>query len=246
MNCLTCGDPFTVDPWEYDRGGGRFCSRDCWKSRPSYAVDRLSLIAKFWQAVKIGEQDDCWIWLKSLNSNGAAQFRWQGQVRPAARAAWEISNGPIIGNLEVCHTCDDRYPVGDTTYRQCVNPSHLWLGTHAQNMKDCSEKLRGTRWKAKLSDAEAKEIVQRYGSGNESQEDLAKAYGVGQSVISRLVAKNSYRWTTHSKSGSGHCSIVRHTGSSVGQSGPNVASRRPLASAPKSLMVALPVHSNRN
>lgn len=56
----------------------------------------------------------------------------------AHRASYEIANGPIPKGLFVCHTCDTP---------ACVNPKHLFLGTCADNMQDCSKKKRTARQK---------------------------------------------------------------------------------------------------
>jgi len=47
--------------------------------------------------------------------------------------AYALTNGPITGGLEVLHKCDNP---------PCFRPSHLALGTHAENMQDCQNKGR--------------------------------------------------------------------------------------------------------
>ena len=78
---------------------------------------------------------------------------WTGRTNPetgygmlaslyAHRFAWELHNGPIPDGLYVLHRCDIFYPVGDITYRRCVEPSHLFLGACADNLADMRAKGR--------------------------------------------------------------------------------------------------------
>lgn len=70
----------------------------------------------------------CWLWTgKKSTYGGYGILRSEGRQVRAHRVAYELFVGPIPDHLEVRHTCD---------VRLCVNPQHLLLGTHRENMED--------------------------------------------------------------------------------------------------------------
>lgn len=68
----------------------------------------------------------------------------------AHRTAYEEYVGPIPIGLEICHSCDNR---------ACINPRHLWPGTHKQNMEDMMLKGRSALGKKRRTAAIATEAT---------------------------------------------------------------------------------------
>lgn len=84
----------------------------------------------------------CWIYPSSEKMR-YAKIIIGGKKLAVHRVMYELLIGPIQEALEVCHSCD----VG-----HCCNPSHLFLGTHSENMRDMANKgraLSGDKWKEK-------------------------------------------------------------------------------------------------
>lgn len=135
----------------------------------------------------------CWLWVGRREKQGYGKMvvRGRGKDVKAHRLAWELFVGPIPDGLCVCHRCDEP---------SCVNPGHLFLGTHAENMADMVKKKRqasadrnrGGRPGGRLSVALVKEAKLRFSAGGVSKRGLAKKFGVSSSVMIR--ALNGENW----------------------------------------------------
>jgi hypothetical protein len=103
----------------------------------------MSSAELFWAKVDRSNRDGCWPWL-AAKSEGYGFCKWNGKTSIAHRVAYEIANQCSAMGMVVRHTCDNS---------ACCNPSHLVLGSHADNVADRVERGRSAtgqshgRWK---------------------------------------------------------------------------------------------------
>lgn len=120
--CEKCGNTFRVNPGGFSSHVKR-CGVD-W--RPD-----------FWAKVDKNGAGGCWVWTASRKPKGYGQFLLRDKMHRAHRLAWSLSGRELPPKpLELAHRCDNRV---------CVNPEHLFVATHAENMADCKAKGRYAR-----------------------------------------------------------------------------------------------------
>ena len=135
------------------------------------------------------DANGCWLWTKSLNPKGYGKTHvWaNGKVESRAhRVSYLAFVGPIPSNRIVMHLCNTN---------SCINPTHLKLGTHSDNMAHAMRSgthVNGERHPGcKLSDAQVLDIRERFARG-EIRHHLAKRFGVSWKLI-RRICDNNYR-----------------------------------------------------
>jgi len=131
----------------------------------------------------------CWEWVAARNKTGYGAFAFNGKRGGGAhRAAWVFANGEIRAGLFVCHKCD---------HPPCVNPDHLFLGTHADNLADARAKGRGARGETHghtvLTETQVRRVRQLYETGSFTQKEIAARYGVGVGTIGGIVNGKTWR-----------------------------------------------------
>jgi len=139
-----------------------------------------NIIKRFMDKVKI--TDTCWIWTASMKTERYGAFNLNKKVQFSHRVAYRLFIGEIPDNMEVCHQCDT------TT---CVNPKHLFLGTHKDNMMDSAKKGRLNNPKAKLNPDKIRYIRKQHRQGV-SQADLCREFNYSTGSMSNIISGKSW------------------------------------------------------
>lgn len=143
----------------------------------------IDLLTKYYES-----EDGCWVYEGRLDSHGYGQMTVAGKAHLVHRLSWVIHNGPIPENMFVCHKCD---------YKPCINPEHLFLGTHQDNMTDMVSKDRQAlhqgmdNGRCSISELTARSIKANL---DKSNQQLSSEYNVPISIVRNIRSGAAWRW----------------------------------------------------
>jgi hypothetical protein len=148
--------------------------------RTNRKTEALTQRDAFW--LRVTYSDHCWEWDAQRSPDGYGQARWNDrQYEQAHRRAWLLTRGPIPDGIRVLHHCDNP---------PCVRPTHLFLGTQLDNIRDMDAKGRrrsssptgANQKRAVLTPELGAEIKRRLITGT-TQLELTNEYGISKGTI---------------------------------------------------------------
>ena len=148
---------------------------------------KKDLLKRFEEKIEMIPECGCWIWIAAVQGDGYGVIKTghKNKQSVAHRISWQLYRGSIPKGILVLHKCDTP---------ACVNPYHLFLGTHKDNTQDMIKKNRKALQKgegnnlSKLTECEVLTIRESCSKNI----NLSKIYKVNASTISRIKSRD--RW----------------------------------------------------
>lgn len=146
---------------------------------------KIPLETRFWMKVDKRGENDCWLWTGAADWDGYGVIINNGKNIRASRLSLELAGRPLKPENFACHNC----PNGDNP--RCVNPNHLFEGTHRENTDDMIKKGRSLTGEksphCKYPDVIVKEMVDLFKQGGISKAEIARQYGCTDVYVSYLI-----------------------------------------------------------
>ena len=147
-------------------------------------MPRSNTIEDFHNRYKINPRTDCWEWQGVRDGRGYGRWMWQRKQMLAHRFSAQYHIGSIQGKV-VCHKCDNPC---------CVNPSHLFIGTQQDNMRDRNVRGRTARGtQANKSNLTEQDVLNIRADTTSSHISLARKYNVTYHSIRHIRTRQSWK-----------------------------------------------------
>lgn len=156
------------------------------RSQRTYVEKMASLRKRLWDLAMPEPNSGCWLFTGYLDRGGYGIIALDKRTRIGAHRASYWAHKGESGGLDILHSCD---------VRCCVNPDHLWTGTHVENMADMVGKGRSHRkpgsahTQAKLTENDVIDIRASELHGAE----LARRYGMSRTTIYDILNRKIWK-----------------------------------------------------
>lgn len=174
----------TVRGCELPMYGKGFCKKHHqWHWKRGLLPPDKTIEERFWDNTKVCDDDQCWEWMAGKHVYGYGEFKRSGYGR-AHRYSYATFRGELKASDFVLHKCNNP---------KCVNPSHLYAGTHQDNMGDMAlsgvQRGNGSR----LTAVDALNILKLRISGVMIKE-ITKTTGFTKTEILGITARGNFSW----------------------------------------------------
>jgi HNH endonuclease len=143
---------------------------------------------RFWEKVILSDNTECWEWTGSKLRGGYGGLNINNRTVQAHRLSYEMFVGKIPKGLLVCHKCDNP---------SCVNPKHLFLGTHQDNATDKVNKGRMPKGEdignSKLTLDDVNKI-RKLINEKVPRRKIAKMFGIGSTCVTDIATGRTWSW----------------------------------------------------
>ena len=152
-------------------------------------VNIYSVEDRFKAKLSKPDKNGCILWKGWKNNHGYGKFSIGKKYKFAHRMAYELFVSTIPIDLQVLHKCD---------VRDCCNIDHLYVGTHADNMRDVSERNRhnnvgSKNGHAKLNEKDALYIKEALRLKTKTCAQLARDFNTSESCMHDIKHGRSWR-----------------------------------------------------
>lgn len=152
----------------------------------------MPLEERFWLYVDKKGDSECWNWVGSVK-HGYGNLHNDKRNIGSHKLSYILHRGKVPEGKEVCHRCNNR---------ACVNPNHLYVGTHKQNMQQVTADKRWLRMdhrgeknnSAKIKATDVPIIRKLYSMGKYKKKQLAHLYNISISQIGRIINKRAWNY----------------------------------------------------
>lgn len=134
------------------------------------------------------DENGCWMWQGKTKTGDYGTLSINHKTTMVHRLSYEMHKGEIPEGLMVCHKCN---------VKLCINPDHLYVGTHNDNMRDMadSDVMKGeANPKSILTQSQVVEIKQMIKDRKVVYRKIAETYGVSRQAIKDIASGRTWSW----------------------------------------------------